>query len=222
MKNIIASLVAAVAVALPVHSDPLKDNEYFTMHSMGCMMLQECTEDVKEVFSMLDISKEYDNWEDFTNVTTEFHNMLILLNQMGVKVYLADQKYFPIGHRGVYHTVSNNFYLNKAFMHRPNVLMTVMRHEGWHAAQDCMAGTIDNNMIAIILPEESVPPVWRDMVEATYPPSAVPWEAEAKWAGLTEGMTAKALKSCAYGTMWEDYEPTPMTREWLEEKGYIK
>ena len=222
MKNIIASLVAAVAVALPVHSDPLKDNEYFTMHSMGCMMLQECTEDVKEVFSMLDISKEYDNWEDFTNVTTEFHNMLMLLNQMGVKVYLADQKYFPIGHRGVYHTVSNNFYLNKAFMNRPHTLMTVMRHEGWHAAQDCMAGTIDNSFIAIILPEESVPPVWRDMVENTYPESAVPWESEAKWAGLTEGMTMKALKSCAYGTMWEDYEPTPMTREWLEEKGYIK
>ena len=221
MKNIIASLVAAVAVALPVHSDPLKDNEYFTMHSMGCMMLQECTEDVKEVFSMLDISKEYDNWEDFTNVTTEFHNMLILLNQMGVKVYLADQKYFPIGHRGVYHTVSNNFYLNKAFMNRPHTLMTVMRHEGWHAAQDCMAGTIDNSFIAIILPEESVPPVWRDIVENTYPESAVPWESEAKWAGLTEGMTMKALKSCANGTMWTDYDPTPMTREWLVENGYI-
>jgi len=221
MKNIIASLVAAVAVALPVHSDPLKDNEYFTMHSMGCMMLQECTEDVKEVFSMLDISKEYDNWEDFTNVTTEFHNMLMLLNQMGVKVYLADQKYFPIGHRGVYHTVSNNFYLNKAFMNRPHTLMTVMRHEGWHAAQDCMAGTIDNSFIAIILPEESVPPVWRDMVENTYPESAVPWESEAKWAGLTEGMTMKALKSCANGTMWTDYDPTPMTREWLVENGYI-
>ena len=221
MKNIIASLVAAAAVALPVHSDPLKDNEYFTMHSMGCMMLQECTEDVKEVFSMLDISKEYDNWEDFTNVTTEFQNMLMLLNQMGVKVYLADQKYFPIGHRGVYHTVSNNFYLNKAFMNRPHTLMTVMRHEGWHAAQDCMAGTIDNSFIAIILPEESVPPVWRDMVENTYPESAVPWESEAKWAGLTEGMTMKALKSCANGTMWTDYDPTPMTREWLVENGYI-
>ena len=196
--------------------------EYFTPDAMGCMLLQECKEDVNEVISMADISMEYENWEDFTKVTTEFHGMLVLLNQMGVKVYLADQKYFPVGHRGVYHTVSNNFYLNKAFMHRPNVLMAVMRHEGWHAAQDCMAGTIDNNMIAIILPEESVPPVWRDMVEKTYPESAVPWEAEAKWAGLTEGMTMKALKSCAYGTMWEDYEPTPMTREWLEEKGYIK
>ena len=42
MKKIIAALVAAAAVALPVHSDPLKDSEYFTMHSMGCMLLQEC------------------------------------------------------------------------------------------------------------------------------------------------------------------------------------
>ena len=29
-----------------------------------------------------------------------------------------------------------------------------MRHEGWHADQDCMAGTIDNSMIGIIKPEE--------------------------------------------------------------------
>ena len=41
------------------------------------------------------------------------------------------------------------------------------------------------------------------------------------WAGHTEGMTAAALKSCAAGTMWTDYDPTPMTREWLVEKGYL-
>jgi hypothetical protein len=66
-------------------------------------------------------------------------------------VFLADEKYFPVGHRGVYHTVGNNFFLNKRFMKRPHVLMSVMRHEGWHAAQDCMAGTIDNSLIAIIM-----------------------------------------------------------------------
>ena len=196
--------------------------EYFTNEAMGCMMLQECTEDIHEVISMADISMEYENWEDFTGVTTEFHNMLVLLNQMGVKVYLADQKYFPVGHRGVYHTVSNNFYLNKAFMHRPNVLMTVMRHEGWHAAQDCMAGTIDNSLIAIIMPEDSVPNIWREMVEATYPKSAWPWEAEASWAGKTEAMTADALNACASGQMWTEYPPTPLTREYLVKEGYLK
>jgi hypothetical protein len=42
-------------------------------------------------------------------------------------------------------------------MGRPHVLMSVMRHEGWHAAQDCMAGTIDNSLIAIIKPEDECP-----------------------------------------------------------------
>ena len=148
--------------------------------------------------------------------------MLSSLNQIGVGVFLADEKYFPIGHRGVYHTVSNNFFLNKRYMDRPGTLMSVMRHEGWHAAQDCMAGTIDNSMIAIILPEEQVPMVWRVMAERTYPENAVPWEAEAGWAGRTENMTKDALAACATGKMWEIYEPTPMTAEWLRDNGYIK
>jgi len=144
------------------------------------------------------------------------------LNQIGVKVYLADERYFPKMHRGVYHTVSNNFFLNKKYMDNPGTLMMVMRHEGWHAAQDCMAGSIKNSMIAIIHNEEKVPMIWRTMAERTYPKSAVPWEAEAGWAGRTEGMTMKALQSCAAGTMWKDYELTPLTRKWLEEEGFIK
>ena len=195
---------------------------YYTMDAMGCMLLRECKKDVNQVFSMLDISSNYKNMEEFTPVTQEFHNMLVTLNQIGVKVFLADERYFPVGHRGVYHTVSNNFYLNKAYMGRPHVLMSVMRHEGWHAAQDCMAGSIKNSMIAIIMPEEDVPMLWREMVERTYPPQARPWEAEATWAGKTEGMTMKALQSCAAGTMWTDYEPTPLTYKWLKENGHVK
>ena len=34
-------------------------------------------------------------------------------------------------------------------------------------------------------------------------------------------MTMKALKACAAGKMWEVYEPTPLTRKWLEAEGYI-
>ena len=222
MKKIIASLVAAVAVALPVHSDPLQENEYYTSHSMGCMLLRECTDGVKKVTSLLDISSQYPNTDDFYPVAIEFNNMLVSLKRVGVNVFLADEKYFPVGHRGVYHTVSNNFFLNKTFMKRPGVLISVMRHEGWHAAQDCMAGTIDNSMIAIILSEEIVPPLWREIVEKTYPESAWPWEAEATWAGKTEGMTQKALNSCARGQMWNEYNPTPLTKKWLEENGYIK
>jgi len=192
------------------------------MDAMGCMLLQECTDGVKQVFSILDISSEYLNTDDFYVVANEFNNMLVSLNQVGVKVFLADSKYFPVGHRGVYHTVGNNFFLNRAFMHRPSILMSVMRHEGWHAAQDCMAGTIENSLVAIIKPEEEVPVLWRTLAERTYPSAAVPWEAEAGWAGRTEGMTRDALNACATGRMWEIYEPTPMTREWLVKNGYIK
>ena len=40
MKKIILSLLASAALVAPVSADPLKDSEYFTMHSMGCMLLQ--------------------------------------------------------------------------------------------------------------------------------------------------------------------------------------
>ncbi len=198
-----------------------KIKEFYTMNSMGCMILRECTEDVRRINSISDIESYYPD-SDFSVVADEFNSMLLSLNKIGVMVFLGDEKYFPPGHRGVYHTVTNNFYLNTAFMSRPDVLMTVMRHEGWHAAQDCMAGTIDNSMIAIIKPEEDVPRFWREIVEQDYPESAWPWEAEAKWAGKTEGMTAKALDVCAAGPMWEVYKPTPLTLEWLKKNGYVK
>lgn len=212
-------ILSGLLLAAPAMAEPTKG--YFTADAMGCMILRECTDGVEQVHSMLDISSTYDDIDSFMPVTQEFNNMLNSLNEIGVNVYLADQKYFPVGHRGVYHTVSNNFFLNKAFMHRPHVLMSVMRHEGWHVAQDCMAGTIKNSVIAIIKPEEDVPRMWREMVERTYPSSAVPWEAEATWAGKTEGMTQKALEACARGKMWEEYPPTPLTRQWLEENKYI-
>lgn len=206
--------------ASPVMAEPTKG--YNSYDAMGCMLLRECTDGVKKVSSLLDISSEYPNTTEFTFVSNEFNRMLVALNRVGVNVFLADQKYFPIGHRGVYHTVGNNFFLNRNHMGRPHVLMSVMRHEGWHAAQDCMAGTINNSMVAIIKPEDEVPMVWRVLAKRTYPPHAVPWEAEASWAGKTEGMTMKALEACATGKMWEVYEPTPLTREYLEKEGFMQ
>tara|TARA_B100001059_G_scaffold120969_1_gene121053 strand:+ start:731 stop:1399 length:669 start_codon:yes stop_codon:yes gene_type:complete len=220
MKKIIAAVVAAAAVVLPVHSAPLKDNEFNTMHSMGCMLLQECTDGIYKIESIANIADEYPNI-DYSIVADEFNSMLLALEQVGVGVFLADSKYFPTGHRGVYHTVGNNFFLNKRYMGSTAYLMQVMRHEGWHAAQDCMAGTIENSLIAIIKPEDEVPMIWRVMAERTYPESAVPWEAEAGWAGRTEKMTMEALQACAAGEMWKVYEPTPLTRKYLVEKGFI-
>ena len=224
LKNaIISGALLGMAHGMSVEAGEDKITKgYNSMDAMGCMLVRECKKDVNEVFSLLDISSQYDNTEAFTSISHEFNTMLMTMNQIGIKVFLADQRYFPIGHRGVYHTVSNNVYLNKSYMGEPHVLMQLMRHEGWHAAQDCMAGTIKNSMIAIIKPEEDVPMIWRVLAERTYPAAAVPWEAEAGWAGRTANMTQDALDSCAAGTMWTDYEPTPLTGEWLRENGYIK
>ena len=221
---ILAGLMFGMAHGVSVQAGEDKITKgYNTMDAMGCMLVRECTNDVNEVHSLLDISSQYEDPERYTSVAYEFNTMLMAMHQVGIKVYLADQRYFPVMHRGVYHTVSNNVYLNKKYMDEPHILMQLMRHEGWHAAQDCMAGTIDNNFIAIIKPEKDVPKIWQAIAKDTYKsqPHAIPWEKEAYWAGHTEGMTAAALKSCAAGTMWTDYEPTPMTREWLVENNFI-
>ena len=219
MKKALALL--ALLLATPVSANEGKITKgYYSYDAMGCMLVQECTEGIKRLYSIVDLQNHYKR--PFLNVDKEFDAMMRALNEIGVKVFLADEKYFPVGHRGVYHTVGNNFFLNESYMHRESTLMSVMRHEGWHAAQDCMAGSIKNSMIAIIHNEEDVPMLWKEMVERTYPPHARPWEAEATWAGKTAGMTQKALESCAAGTMWSDYTPTPLTEKWLREEGFIK
>ena len=195
--------------------------DYYSMESMGCLLLQECTEGVIQISSQKDLEKYYGN---SYNLGTEFDEMLQSLTKIGSNVYIAPEEYFPAGHRGVYHTVSNNFYLNDAFMHRQGTLMSVMRHEAWHAVQDCMAGTIDNTFIAVVKNSNDIPQLWKDIAEKTYPENVVVWEQEAIWAGKTEGVTVDALKACETGSMWNvpGYEPTPLTRQYLIDYGYIK
>ena len=88
-----------------------------------------------------------------------------------------------------------------------------------------MAGTIDNSLIAIIRPEEDVPRRYVIATEAAYAnePHAIPWEKEAKWAGGTPGMTLEVLRiiNRTEGRPWLEIEPTPLTRQYLEDNGYL-
>ena len=95
MKKIIASLVAAAAVALPALSGPLKDNEFNTMHSMGCMLLRECTDGVDKIESIASIADEYPDI-NYNIVADEFHSMLLSFEQIGVGVFLADENTSPM------------------------------------------------------------------------------------------------------------------------------
>lgn len=221
MKKFLLGIFALSALGAPALADHKAGHikGYNSMDSMGCMIVEECKDGVEQIWGVNFLEEKYPD-ADWDPIKEEFARMLNALTLVGTKVYLAPSKYFPPGHRGVYHTVTNNFYLNDAYMHQPHVLMSVVRHEGWHAAQDCMAGSIENSLIAIIKPEEEVPMLWRTLAERTYPKSAVPWEAEAGWAGRTKGMTMEALEACAAGKMWEVYKPTPLTDKWLKENGY--
>jgi hypothetical protein len=225
MKKLLLTLLASVSFGVPTlaydfQSNPLTyPEEYYSTHSMGCLLLQECKEGVVEITSIKTLEDYYGKT---FNLSSEFSTLLKLINDVGSKVYLAPEAYFPIGHRGVYHTVSNHFYLNDAFMRKEHTLMSVMRHEGWHMAQDCMAGDIKNTYIAVIFDDKKIPQLWKDMAEDTYPKSALPWEQEAMWTGRVENMTVDALKACKTGKMWEVYPPTPLTKQFLLDKGFIK
>tara|TARA_Y100000385_G_C13050412_1_gene619479 strand:+ start:656 stop:1336 length:681 start_codon:yes stop_codon:yes gene_type:complete len=225
MRKLLLALAASVSLSTPTLANDFQSNplhypdEYFSSHSMGCLLLQECKDGVVEITSIKTLEDYYGKTY---NVSSEFSTLLKLINDVDSKVYLAPQAYFPVGHRGVYHTVSNHFYLNDAFMKKESTLMSVMRHEGWHMAQDCMAGDIKNTYIAVVFDDKKIPQLWKDMAKDTYPKSALPWEQEAMWTGRVEGMTVDALKACKTGAMWEQYDPTPLTKQFLLDKGFIK
>ena len=226
MKKLFNALAAAAMAFAPIGTiaaEKEPDLPWGSTAAMGCMMLRECTSDVFEIKTLEDfMASSYYPRVDFEEAGPEIEELLAVLKEAGVTVYMASERYFPPLHRGVYHTVSNNFYLNDIYMDRPDIILSVMRHEGWHAAQDCMAGTIDNSIIAVIYNDEEVPWIWKERASSTYPESVVPWEQEAAWAAHTPDMTINALKACAKGNMWETYEPTPLTRQYLIDQGFIK
>jgi 3',5'-cyclic AMP phosphodiesterase CpdA len=89
-----------------------------------------------------------------------------------------------------------------------------------------MAGTIENTQIAIVHHDGIVPNEYTLRANVIYGPvnpHVVPWEAEALWAAEDPYQTVNALKACQHdgGEIWDIYEPTPMTREWLVKNGFL-
>ena len=223
LKKLLA--IAAVAMVgvpalaqFPTNPDGVR---YNSLDSLGCLMLMDCLDDVTPVNNLEQLKAAMPD-SDYSRHAEELSQLLKVLNESGVQVYLAHEDYFPSRHRGIYDVKGNNFFLNKAFVWDEGHMIEVMRHEGWHAAQDCMAGTIDNTFTAVILQDGTVPQYIQDVVARTYPPKPRPWENEAFFAATQPGLTVEALNACAAEKpMWEAYTPTPMTREWLVEQGYI-
>ena len=222
MRKLFGIIASLSLFASPVLADP-EIERWKTHHALGCMLLRECTDGVTEITSTDDIKKLFPDMK-IERIEEEMNDLISELNRVGIGVYIASDKYFPPMNRGVYHTTGNNFFLNRSYMHVPETMLKVTRHEGWHAAQDCMAGSLDNNHIAIIWNDGVVPQGYRVRAEVAYAgmPGVIPWEAEAIWAGDTAFMTSNALRACNSpdGAMWDIYTPTPKTAEWLIDNGY--
>ena len=215
MKRLLASIFASAAIITPVFAQD-KVKTWRSFDSVGCMMLRECTEGIRQVKSWKDFGPEYQI------AASELDKIIQAMDKVGAAIYIADEKYFALRMRGVYDVRGNNIFLNEFYIDQPTKIIQVIRHEGWHAAQDCMAGTLDNTFTALIHPEEAVPDWIRRGAERTYPKNVLPFEAEAMWAMYVENKTVEALKVCGSSKkMWEHYTPTPLTGEWLKKKGFM-
>jgi len=212
-------ILAALTLATPALAEP-EIKTWNTHHSMGCMLLRECKEGVRLSNTVSSLEEEFSI--TFTEEEKEeLGDILGSLRDLGIEVFVADSKYFVRNTRGIYHTEMNKFYLNPQYLSSASEVLSVIRHEGWHAAQDCMAGSLQNSHIAVIWNDGVVPQGYRLRADVLYGQMAAPWEAEAMWAMETPFQTANALRACASpDAMWDLYPPTPMTGEWLVENNY--
>ena len=199
MRKFILSLIAVTSIIAPVNSESFNKIINDKSDTLNCMASRRCRDGVKSINDISDIASSYPD-SNFDIVADEFNRMLATLKRIGIKVFLGDEKYFPEVYRGVYSTSRNTFYLNKGYMDTPKSLIRTMRHEGWHAAQDCKAG-INNMRLELIVSEHLVPKSYRNLVEEIYhdEPDQIPFESEAYFAAYRKDLTQLALDVCALG-----------------------
>ena len=222
MKKLLLGIAAALTFAAPALSRPA-NVPIKSMAALGCMKLGECTNNVHRITNIAQLANHYgDDWAG--EYEQEIAALIHRLNSAGVELYLATELNFPTGHRGIYYTDVNKMFMNDLYGTNVQSFLSTLRHEGWHAVQDCMAGTINNSFIAIVHNEDLVPQKAKMMADVRYrffQPGAIPWEQEAIWAADVPNMTTNALNACAAGEMWREYSPTPMTAEWLRDNDYL-
>ena len=205
MKKLLSTLFASIVLSTPISAhQKVDDDVFYTREAMQCMKLGQCNEGIYRVRS-----------ENYSGETKE---ILEHLEDLEVKVYRAIPQYFMNEYRGLYYSDNNKIFINIGFVKDQPSFLTILRHEGWHVAQDCMAGSIVNSDILGILSHEVIPPhiTQETFARYGYDPTVVRIEREAVWAMKTPNMTVDALKACNSDTpMWETYEPPIKTWKYL-------
>ena len=215
MRKLIAAIIASTSISLPALAHaPETPHIYepYTHDAMHCMKLGECTDGVYELRP--------------SDHSGEARKIIENLNKMGVKTYEASSEYFVEEFRALYYSDINTIFLNKRWMYNEERILGFLRHEGWHAAQDCMAGGISNSDILSILDHNVIP---REIIKETFErygfhdPETFRVEREAVWAMYEPNMTLKALEACnSDKPMWETYFPPKRTWRYLYWNGHLE
>lgn len=210
MKKFLISLLMASSLASPVKALP-EEMTPFSYEAMGCMKLHICTEGIEPV--------NIDEWAG------ETYDLLVQLKLAGVEVYIADAIYFANDYRAVYYSDTNVIYMNRMYTHKSKDFKLYLRHEGWHAVQDCMGGGIATDQLLSLYEPIVIP---RSVTLRTIEmyggdPETVRIEREAVWASEVPNMTLEAMKVCnSQNPMWEEFEPPGISRSWLYINGFVR
>jgi len=225
MKKLLP-IATALFLTLPVQASQIAKKQPtvapYTPSAMGCMILLECTEGVEQ----LTVESEIFKSSDFDLFRDEIKAILVGLDANKVPVYLAPRRYWIPGTIGLYKPDINRLYINDYLLKDPREFLGTLRHEGWHAVQDCMAGGISTSFMAQVHQDKEIPNWVIKQTTRTYTAAgmarAIPWESDANWAEEQANVTAKHLAMCGKGPLWEQVRPTPMTMEWLIGCGWMK
>ena len=212
MKKLLSTLFASIVLSTPISAhQKIDDDVFYTREAMQCMKLGQCNEGIYRVRS-----------ENYSGETKE---ILEHLEDLEVKVYRAIPQYFMNEYRGLYYSDNNKIFINIGFIKDQLSFLTILRHEGWHVAQDCMAGSIVNSDIMSILSHDKIP---KDIIQETFDrygygdPQVIRIEREAVLAMHTKDMTNKALSVCnSDEKMWDVYLPPKKTWSYLYWNAWI-
>jgi hypothetical protein len=207
-----------LAITLPAFSEPIVKN--YSHDALGCVILLECKKGVDR------LTEDYNFGAKQSEHIGEIKKIIKGLNALKVEVYIADETYFPHNTNGIYKPNLNRFIIRRDLLEDSKEFIKTLRHEGWHVVQDAMGGGIDTAFIAQVHQDKEIPEVIRMKTQMVYgvagQSAAVHWESDANWAELQPGKTAKYLEMAAVKPLWEQVEPTPLTKDWLIGCGYMK
>jgi len=225
MKKFLA-VASSLLLSLPVSANTIVKKQPtvppYSLAAMGCMILLECTEGVEQLTPQSKLLED----KSFDAFREEIKAILAGLEKINVPVYVGPSRYFTPRTVGLYKPEYNRFFVNESLIQDPREFLGTMRHEGWHAVQDCMGGGIKTSFMAQVHQDSEIPAWVMKNTKLAYESMgmsrAVPWEADANWAEEQSNTTAKHLEMCAKGPLWEQVRPTPMTMEWLIGCGWMK